>query len=595
MKVHRLERVLRASLILVERLKNEAQWINRMPRAILSRIFQLIRGDPVFDAFEPLYPSRIPYYGLQWIFITHVCKHWRVIAHNTPTLWNKINVLDNPAIIQFFLDKSLPLPLDVLFGRWPKDIVYRPIDSRKALRTLRLIRQNLDRVGSLHLFSTYPAEEIVQADTFSRFVVPNLSISRRPSEPQSSPSNDGVNLFSEFFSAPMPNIQKLSLHGSPVSSFLRSSVRPTTLTHLALYEQPEWHENQTSHFTDLDQVLDLLQAVSDTLQHLILVRAGPRASLFADATKRKDPSKRHPVILSSLKSLEIGDWPAGGHIAHFLAHLNMPGSAKRCIWGPNLKYLSSTLFSIDTDTARTNRRGWDSDMKRVVLTCAPGGNMVGISESTVYIQGDMDFQNIYPLFRDLSHVFTHVEELCFTPTPQQVLPSVDEYKLLLEALPNVRRLSVNDMDIGIILQALGVFKRRSDDVVHEVVLPELREVNIQYSTLNSSVNGHLKDALGVAYQNSVMSSIIGLAKVAQIRRKDECALERVSMEWGSRSISVENNDDFVDVISRLERYVGHVSFELRDSGQNVNGTGGAGLVSKILEGMWPTIASKGIF
>lgn len=217
--------------------------------------------------------------------------------------------------------------------------------------------------------------------------------------------------------------------------------------------------------------------------------------------------------------------------------------------------------------------------------------MIGICKGTVYVQGDMDFQTIYPLFRDLPHVFTHVEELCLTPTPQQVLPSSDECKLLFEVLPNIRCLSINDMDVGMILQALGVFIKRSDDVVHEVVLPELREVIIRYSTLNPSVlDGHLKDALGVAYQNSVLSSIIGLAKVAQIRAKDECPLERVSMDWGSRSSSVEDNDDFLDVISRLERYVEHVDFELRDGGQNVKG--GAGLVSEILEGMWPTIASK---
>lgn len=590
MKVHRLEQSLRASLILVERLKNEAQWINRMPRAILSRVFQLIRGDPVFEA---LYPSRNFDRGSRWIFITHVCKHWRVVAHDTPILWNRINVLDNPTIVQFFLDKSLPLSLGVSFGN---GIVHQTIEPRKALHALRLIRQNMDRVEDLHLFSTYPTGEVLQADNFARFVVPNLSITRRPSEPHSSRSSDGGDLFSEFFSTLMPNLQKLSLHGSPVSSFLRSPIRPTTLTHLSLYEQPGWRENQTSHFTNLDQVLDLLQAISDTLQYLILVRAGPRSDLFVDGTRRKGPSQRQPVILTSLKSLEIGDWPAGGHIAHFLAHLNIPGSAKRCIWGPNLKYLSSTLFSIDTDTARTKRRGWDSDIKRVVLTCAPGGNMVGICNGTVYIQGDMDFQSIYPLLRDLPHVFMHVEELCVTPTPQQVLPSKDEYKLLFEALPNIRRLSINDMDVGIILQALGVFRRRFDDAVHDVVLPELREVDIRYSTLNSSVDGHLKDALGVPYQNSVLSSIIGLAKVAQIRTKDECPLERVSMQWGSRSILVEDNDDDVaDVISRLQQFVEHVDFdfELRDGGQNV--ARGIGLVSKILEGMWPTIASTGIF
>jgi hypothetical protein len=66
------------------------------------------------------------------------------------------------------------------------------------------------------------------------------------------------------------------------------------------------------------------------------------------------------------------------------------------------------------------------------------------------------------------------------------------------------------------------------------------------------------------------------------------------MHWGSRSILVEDNDDDVaDVISRLQQFVEHVDFELRDGGQNV--ARGIGLVSKILEGMWPTIASTGIF
>lgn len=120
------------------------------------------------------------------------------------------------------------------------------------------------------------------------------------------------------------------------------------------------------------------------------------------------------------------------------------------------------------------------------------------------------------------------------------------------------------MDVGIILQALGVFRRCSDDAVHEVVLPKLREVDIRYSTLNSSVDGHLKDALRVIYQNSVLLSIIGLAKVAQSRTKDECPLKRDGRCVGSRSISAVNNDDAVDVISRLEKYVEHVDSELRD-------------------------------
>jgi len=298
----------------------------------------------------------------------------------------------------------------------------------------------------------------------------------------------------------------------------------------------------------------------------------------------------------SLQTLEIGDWPTGGHIAHFLAHLHIPGSTKRCIWGPNLKYLSSILFSIDTETARTKCRGWDSDIKRVVITCALGGDMVGIDEGTVYIQGRLDFQSIYPLFRDLPRIFNHVEELCLTPTPHQVLPSNEEYKLLFKVLPNIRRLAINDMDIGVILQALGVFTRRSDEAIHEVSLPELRELDIRYSTQNSSKDDQLRDALGTAYQVNVLSSAIGLAKVAQIRAKNECPLESVSMDWGFRSmISVEDKADFVDIISRLQQFVAErVTVEWDEGGQDVEG-GDVDLISKILEGMWPTLASKGIF
>jgi len=568
--------------------------INRMPKAILGQIFQLIRGDP-FYPFAPFSRSHKPNRGiLEWIFVSHVCKHWRAVAHDTPLLWNRIGVLDNPTSVLFFLHRSFSSPLSVSFGRWPKDVVYRATDSRKGPRALQLIRQNMVRVEDLHFFSTYPAEEVLLADKFSRFVVPNLSITRRPSEPQTPPSDD-IDLFSEFFSPPAPNLRKVSLHGPPVSSFLRSSVCRTTLTHLALYEQPGW-PNHKPGFADLDEFLDLLQAASNTLQTLILVRAGPQSDIFADAAPRKDPSKRQSVRLMSLQSLEIGDWPTGSHIAHFLAHLNIPGSTKRCIWGPNLKYLSSILFSIDTETARTKCRGWDSDIKRVVLTCAPGGDMVGIDKDTVYIQGHLDFQSIYPLFRDLPRVFNHVEELCLTPTPHQVLPSNEEYKLLFKVLPNIRRLSINDMDIGVILQALGVFTKRSDEAMHEVSLPELRELNIRYSTQNSSTDDEPRDALGAAYQLSVLSSTMGLAKVAQIRAKDECPLEIVSMGWGDRSIiSLEDKADFVDIISRLQQFVERVTFEWDEGGhQSVEG-GDFDLISKVLEGMWPTLASKGIF
>ena len=141
----------------MERLKNEAQSINRMPRAILSKVFQLIRGDLVVDAFESLHLSRGPECGIRWIFITHVFKHWRVVAHDTPILWNRINVLDNSTVVQFFFDKSFPLSLGILFGRWPKNIVYPSTRDPRSLHALRLIRQNMDCVKDLHFERSSPS------------------------------------------------------------------------------------------------------------------------------------------------------------------------------------------------------------------------------------------------------------------------------------------------------------------------------------------------------------------------------------------------------------------------------------------------------
>ncbi|KAF8878023.1 hypothetical protein CPB84DRAFT_1852488 [Gymnopilus junonius] len=224
-----------------------------------------------------------------------------------------------------------------------------------------------------------------------------------------------------------------------------------------------------------------------------------------------------------LKSLEIGDWASSGDIAYFLAHLVIPGTAKRCIWGKDLKYLSSILFPVDPGTARTLGRGWDIDVRQVNFTAAKGQNMIGIYNHAVFIQGGFNFLSIYPLFRDHPRIFERVEKLCLTPAVAEAALTADEYRLIFATLPNVQHLSMFDMDVSLIFQALGLFEILTP---HDVPFPELKAITIRYSRSK----GHLdatsptRDFLGNKYKLSPLSIVLGLVKLSQQRAAIGCPL-----------------------------------------------------------------------
>ncbi|KDR71074.1 hypothetical protein GALMADRAFT_229724 [Galerina marginata CBS 339.88] len=579
-----LEHNLLTGLSLVSALRNAARPINTLPSSVLSHVFRLLQEED-----EDLPPNR-------WILITHVCRHWRSVANETPSLWNRIHVHSNPRQVQYFLDQSLSLPLTVICGSPVLKAERSETLSMLAsiTRALRAISVHMDRVQELYFFKSFPVDAVLQRDQFCRVVLPRIS-SRLHSGSQTQTLNGHpVDIFEKFFSVPSPSMRKLSLHGLPISYMLDSSIRFDSLTHLALYEQPNWPRDEPNFSSNLDAFLDILQATSESLQSLTLIRAGPEGDISQETTK-SDVAKRRTVALPALTSLEIGDWINSGNIAYFLAHLVVPGTAKRCIWGDNFKYLSSILFPLDPETAKTKRRGWDSEIKRLVFTAIKGTDMIGIHDNAVYIQGDLDFLTIYPLFRDQPQIFDCVEEVVFSTTSSRAALTGEEYRLLFDTLPNVQRLLMVDMDISRILQAMGLFSQDTNST-SEPALSELREIDIQYSTMPGRLvdKSPACDPLGNEYKTSSLSAFMGLAKLCQRRHKLGYSVEKVKFNFGSRRIVGDVRGDYTEMVDFLRRWV--EDLELVDDLDGLCAVDvGTNFVSELLEGMWPSGALLGNF
>ncbi|KAF8972088.1 hypothetical protein BDZ97DRAFT_2070702 [Flammula alnicola] len=567
-EIQQVEKNLLASIALARSLTNAARPVNRIPSTALVRIFAFVQeGD--------------------WLAPSPTAD----IAQNSPALWTQLHIQAIPRHVQYFLDQSFPSPLRVFCGTpnknaTPLEFMYDT--AAKSTHALRCLCDHLERIEELHFLSTFPVDLVLQKDRFSRLILPSLSSRRLPSSHLSSPTQT-FDILSELFSHPAPLMLKLSLHGISITYMLNSATRYTTLTHLALYNQVRSNE-QMDQFSDLDRLLDVLQATSRSLQSLILVRA----DISSNSREIGAQSKYRIISLPALRSIEIGDWVTNGHVAYFLAHLGIPGKAKRCIWGSDLKYLSSILFSIDVETAQRKERGWDSDINRVVFTSAKGGEMAGIYNRTVYIQGGLDFLSIYPLFRDQPQIFQKVEELCLTPIPSQVIPTAEEYRLLFTMLPNVRRLVMYDMDVTDILQVLGLYNSRTlREVAQDTVFPELREFDIRFSKQTDT--SQRLDGLGKEFRTSLLSIVIGLTKLAQGRAKIGCGFEKMSLDLGFRSLTGDARDDCMELLPHLERWVSKVEVNNEADSSNIAKEDADGLVSTILKGIWPTNASHGRF
>lgn len=127
--------------------------IARVPPEILLRIFQAYANvstnppDELFSETDPPACSSDILGPYSWIYITHVCQHWRAVSLSFPLLWSSIVVTHHIECMRTMLERSQRVPLDVRTAVSTRCSISRPF----PIKSLSLILQELHRVRSLNL------------------------------------------------------------------------------------------------------------------------------------------------------------------------------------------------------------------------------------------------------------------------------------------------------------------------------------------------------------------------------------------------------------------------------------------------------------
>ncbi|KAF9810419.1 hypothetical protein IEO21_06956 [Rhodonia placenta] len=125
-----IENVLLNSLSDVRMSLNAQRPINRLPVEILSKIFRRmlspfdIRGD--FLVWDSLFDFKDTNVLLP---LTHVCRRWRDVALDTPTLWTTLNSYFHPGAVDEYYFRSQSAPLKV----WTTPNIYFLLNNVQQL------------------------------------------------------------------------------------------------------------------------------------------------------------------------------------------------------------------------------------------------------------------------------------------------------------------------------------------------------------------------------------------------------------------------------------------------------------------------------
>ena len=129
----------------VEGIANSPSFISRLPNDILEAIF--ICGACDYHAEYSGLPIPTP---PSWVNVSYVCRHWRNVALNRPTLWTHL-FITSPRWTEELLSRSEQAPLrlhvNTNYCQWSNDWVAGYL----ALRFLDQVGNHLERIEELRL------------------------------------------------------------------------------------------------------------------------------------------------------------------------------------------------------------------------------------------------------------------------------------------------------------------------------------------------------------------------------------------------------------------------------------------------------------
>lgn len=255
---------------------NKTMPVRQLPPEVLRMIFSYATSDAKDNA--------------DIISISHVCVYWRACSLQAPTLWSCI-LLNNPAGIKAFLERSRPMPLHIAYKA----------SHKPAITTIRLITTEAHRLRSLNIDipEEMGMEAILNRIKFSAPVLQELVIEDH--KPPGRPPRD-----SEAFPRPqefsgVPSLRTLTLKAMPLPYILTG---PNSLVNL--------------------NISGMLPRPRDIFR---LLENSPKlefVTLYGEMDSEIDEDVQ-PVDLPNLKNLRAEVFPPDG-IAYMLSRLTMPAT-----------------------------------------------------------------------------------------------------------------------------------------------------------------------------------------------------------------------------------------------------------------------------
>lgn len=272
--------------------------VARLPPEVLMEIFQQCKGHWAKDATS-------------WMFTSHVCRQWRTIALNCPTLWNHIRLTAKWECIEEFMKRSKHVPL----------IVQQAVTPTQE--TEQFFANRMERIESLKL-TVWHRWDDAQDSVGDAPLLRRLWLNSQD-EPASF-REDAHNAFSKkiLYGNAAPRLEELKLTSIAVDWRI---LRHSNLRDLRILR----HEHAPSN--TLSDILSALAAMP-LLEVLVLHNA------LGQHVQPPDPANR-PVALRNLRSVAIA---AETFVcAHFLDRLDFPShaSVQLCALGSRSSYRTS--------------------------------------------------------------------------------------------------------------------------------------------------------------------------------------------------------------------------------------------------------------
>ncbi|KAI6007495.1 hypothetical protein EDC04DRAFT_2582764 [Pisolithus marmoratus] len=362
------------------------------------------------------------------VIVSHVCRHWRTVALETPSLWTTIKVSsgDRPPFerVTAFLERSKSLPLDICIDSvFPDDLsdnedepVELLIDDLQVLCTLLI--PHVPRWGSLEVRVASYEHMYKFLRAVSDPSVPPASQLRALELYHHDESDNDISTFPEpdfsdhftLFSGSAPRLRNLTLWGVHVD-WTQGWLRSSNLVELELAYHTQDVRPDSSAFSAM------LHAAAPTLEKLCLEMSGPSGEwIIEPGAPEWSVDANNPILLPKLIQLELGFSPPSEVIA-LLRKLCLPSlkalalnfdngdytDLVACLVGPSSTTSAVTANSLSKEQPRNLLRGLEA-LKIAGLPCSEesAGQMynelVNLESLTLYMHHlpSTFFRNLYP-------------------------------------------------------------------------------------------------------------------------------------------------------------------------------------------------------